>query len=297
MRMDIDHAVCFAVVSGEDVAAVNQRWPHLRLFHEEAPARLYPLYKIGPEGGWIVIDTSMRILMRAPLSDGAAVLSRVAALPPVGLMGSIDQLAPVLTVPGVFEPEFCRHLIALYQRQGGTESGFMREVDGRTVGVVDHGFKRRQDMEINDETVRTAARHRIERRLIPMITRALGFRATRMERYIVACYDGSEGGFFRAHRDNTTRGTAHRRFAVTINLNAEEFEGGELRFPEFGPRTYRAPTGGAVVFCCSLLHEATRVTAGTRYAFLPFLYDDAAAKQREANISFLGDGTAQYRAG
>lgn len=297
MRMDINHAICFAVISGGDVSVIRQRWPKLRLFHEEAPARLYPLYKIGPEGGWIVIDTSMRILMRAPLSDGAAVLSRVAALPPAGLMGSADQLAPVLTVPGVFEPEFCRHLVALYQRQGGTESGFMREVDGRTVGMVDHGFKRRQDMEINDEVVCTAARHRIERRLIPMITRALGFRATRMERYIVACYDGSEGGFFRAHRDNTTRGTAHRRFAVTINLNAEEFEGGELRFPEFGPRTYRAPTGGAVVFCCSLLHEAMRVTAGTRYAFLPFLYDDVAAKQREANIGFLGDGTAQYKAG
>lgn len=295
--IDEGHAVCFAVIGNVDAAVVRQRWPHLRLFHDDSPARFYSLYNVGSEGAWIVIDTSMRILMRAPLSDGPAVLARVSALPPAGLCARADQPAPVLTVPHVFEPEFCRHLIDLYQRQGGTESGFMREVNGQTVGIVDHTFKRRQDLEIEDEVIRAAARERIVRRLVPMITRALSFRTTRMERYIVACYDGSEGGFFRPHRDNTTRGTAHRRFAVTINLNAEEFEGGELRFPEFGPRTYRAPTGGAVVFCCSLLHEATPVTAGTRYAFLPFLYDEAAAKLREANISFLGDGTAQYKAG
>ena len=51
-----------------------------------------------------------------------------------------------------------------------------------------------------------------------------------MERYIVACYDSTEGGYFRPHRDNTTKGTAHRRFAVTLNLNSDEYEGGYLRF-------------------------------------------------------------------
>lgn len=292
-----DHAICFAVVADAEAAVVRQRWPRLRLFHEQVPARLYPLYNVGPEGGWIVIDTAMRILMRAPLSQGVAVLARVAALPGAGLLAAADMPAPVLTVPGIFEPELCRYLIALYQQNGGADSGFMRDVNGQTVGVIDHSFKRRRDFDITDDAVKLATRQRIERRLIPMITRALGFRTTRMERYIVACYDSSEGGFFSPHRDNNTRGTAHRRFAVTINLNADEFEGGELRFPEFGPRTYRAPTGGAVVFCCSLLHEATPVTAGTRYAFLPFLYDEEAAKQREANIGFLGDGTAHYKAG
>jgi len=73
----------------------------------------------------------------------------------------------------------------------------------------------------------------------------------------------------------------------TINLNAEEYEGGDLRFPEFGQATYRAPTGGAVVFSCSLLHEATPVTKGTRYGFLPFLYNDEAAQIREENSVFL----------
>jgi len=133
-----------------------------------------------------------------------------------------------------------------------------------------------------------ALRERLAKRLIPALRQAFQFEATRVERFIVSCYDAGEGGFFRAHRDNTTRGTAHRRFAVTVNLNAEEFEGGELRFPEFGPRSYRAPTGGAVVFSCSLLHEAMPVTKGRRYAFLPFLYDESGARIREQNLRFVG---------
>ena len=128
-----------------------------------------------------------------------------------------------------------------------------------------------------------------------MIERAFQFEVTRMERYLVACYDAESGGHFNRHRDNTTSGTAHRRFACTINLNAEDYEGGDLRFPEFGSRAYRAPTGGAIIFSCSLLHEATTVTHGRRYAFLPFFYDDAAAAIRLANNANLGDNVAQYR--
>jgi peroxiredoxin len=40
-------------------------------------------------------------------------------------------------------------------------------------------------------------------------------------------------------------------------------------------------------FFCSLLHAAQPVTQGTRYCFLPFLYDEAAAKIREENRVFV----------
>jgi hypothetical protein len=33
-----------------------------------------------------------------------------------------------------------------------------------------------------------------------------------------------------------------------------------------------------------------------RYAFLPFLYDEAAARVREANNAKLGEGVGAYRA-
>ena len=45
-----------------------------------------------------------------------------------------------------------------------------------------------------------------------------------------------------------------------------------------------------VVFSCSLLHEATPVTKGTRYAFLPFLFDEAGARIREQNQHLLVAG-------
>ena len=38
------------------------------------------------------------------------------------------------------------------------------------------------------------------------------------------------------------------------------------------------------------------MTAGKRYAFLPFLYDDEAAKLREANNVHLGENVGAYRA-
>jgi predicted 2-oxoglutarate/Fe(II)-dependent dioxygenase YbiX len=192
----------------------------------------------------------------------------------------------VLLTPRIFEPPFCEQLIAHYRQTGGRPSGFMREVDGVTTLMTDDEHKRRSDVVIEDETLRRQVVARLNRRLLPQIQKAFNFKATRIERYLVARYDAETGGFFRPHRDNTTKGTAHRRFAVSINLNAD-YEGGDLRFPEFGPRTYRPPPGGAVVFSCSILHEATQVTRGERFAFLPFLYDEAAAEIRAANLKYL----------
>jgi predicted 2-oxoglutarate/Fe(II)-dependent dioxygenase YbiX len=236
---------------------------------------------------WMLLDPQLRVLETAPLPALPALLEHLAALPPPARHAGVAVPAPVLVLPRIFEPELCQALIAEYARQGGEMSGFMREVDGKTVAVHDRSHKVRRDVLLEEGPLMAATQHRIHTRLVPEIQRSFQFVATRMERYLVACYAAEEGGHFAPHRDNTTRGTAHRRFAVSINLNAEDFSGGDLRFPEFGPTAYRPPTGGAVVFSCSLLHQALPVTGGQRYAFLPFLYDDAAAKLREENLKFI----------
>jgi hypothetical protein len=100
---------------------------------------------------------------------------------------------------------------------------------------------------------------------VPAIGQFFQFHATRMDRYIVACYDSAVGGHFYRHRDNVNIGAQHRRFAVTINLN-KDYEGCDMVLPEFGRRTYRAPVGGAMVFSCGALHQVTPVTSGRRYA-------------------------------
>lgn len=256
---------------------------------------VHRLFGIGAETVAIVLDPTLRALdvkaLRPVPEDIEGLLRFVAGLPSLDPTAPSRSPAPILLVPRVFELEFCRELIDLYERHGGTDSGFMRTdpKTGQTVGVVDYSHKRRRDHVIEDAAVRAEIRARIQRRLIPEIERAFQFKATFVERYVVACYDAEEGGYFRPHRDNTTKGTEHRRFAVTVNLNAEDYEGGDLRFPEYGRGTHRAPTGGAVVFSCSLLHEATPVTRGRRYCMLPFLYDDAAAVVRDRNLEFVAD--------
>ncbi len=261
---------------------------------DRAVARLYGVadeqraFGIAPT--LFLVDPSLRVVSVRPLraaADAQAMMELIARLPPVTPSAPAVQQAPVLVVDHVFEPALCRALIDYYRKQGAVDSGYMTQIGDKTVGVVDYGHKRRQDCWIRDEGLMAATRGRILRRLVPQIEKAYQFKVTRMERYIVACYDAQIGGYFRPHRDNTTTGTAHRRFAVTINLNAEEFTGGELRFPEYGSRLFRAPTGGAVVFSCGLLHEATPVRSGQRYAFLPFLYDDAAAEIRARNASSI----------
>jgi predicted 2-oxoglutarate/Fe(II)-dependent dioxygenase YbiX len=246
----------------------------------------------GPDGGvaprWVAVDPSQRILAWTPLEQGPALFDTLMRMGPPDAHAGVPLTAPVLIVPRVFERPLCQRLIDYYEAAGGTPSGVMRERDGKTVGVLDD-FKRRRDATIEDAALRDLALHRIRTRLTPEIAKAFQFEATRIERYIVACYDAGDGGYFKPHRDNTTAGTAHRKFAVSINLNAEGFEGGDLRFPEFGSRTYRPPTGGAVVFSCSLLHEATPVTRGTRYAFLPFLFDEAGAQLRERNRHLVAE--------
>jgi predicted 2-oxoglutarate/Fe(II)-dependent dioxygenase YbiX len=105
--------------------------------------------------------------------------------------------------------------------------------------------------------------------------------AIHIERYIIACYDARDAAQFAPHRDNGPGLTAHRRFAVSINLNGD-FEGGEVRFPEYSGRGFKAPPCWAIVFPCAILHAVLRVRRGRRYAFLPFVYDEAGARIREA---------------
>jgi len=269
--------------------------------------RLYGAVPVDAKSGdvaarrlWMVLDPTMRVLRVIPFApdrgDIAELIAYVERLPPPERFAGIELQAPILLLPNVFEPEFCRQLIDLYETHGGEESGFMREVNGKTVPVHDHRHKRRKDYLIEDAEVIKQTQTRFRRRVVPQILKAHQFKVTRMERYIVCCYAAEDEAHFRAHRDNTTKGTAHRRFAVSVNLN-DDFDGGEVSFPEYGPRSFKPPPGGAVVFSCSLLHAVSTVTRGRRYAFLPFLYDDAAAKIRETNNPFLGEGVGAYNAG
>ena len=220
----------------------------------------------------------------APIEATGVVMDRLAQELADAPAVTEAQFAPVLTLPRIFEPELCAALVEFYRQGGPTPSGFAKDVGGQTVQQIDTFLKRRSDVFIEDQGVLDALRERLEARLFPMVRRALGWQPQHIERYLICRYGDEEEGFFSRHRDDSTAGTAHRRFAVSLNLN-EGYEGGDLSFPEFGPRRYRPPLGGATVFACGLLHEATPVTKGERFVFVPFLYDDEGARLRQKNLS------------
>lgn len=291
-----DDFCCFFGVSSCSEDPLEEQFPGIRWFWDLDYRLARRFGVMGEDNAYqpctFLLDERLRVLAVFPIDTQpethlAQVLALLAQLPPFPESQLAPTPAPVLVTPRIFSPQLCQALIAYYQRQGGQESGFMREQDGRTVLATDSSFKRRRDQVILDEALQGAVLFGIRERLAPEIYKAFQFQVTRIERHIVACYDSADQGFFRPHRDNTTKGTAHRKFAVSLNLNTGEYEGGCLRFPEFGRQTYSAPLGGALVFSCSLLHEATPVASGRRYAYLPFLYDDEAAQIREQNQRFV----------
>jgi predicted 2-oxoglutarate/Fe(II)-dependent dioxygenase YbiX/peroxiredoxin len=285
---------------GDDVVQhrVRDSLPGVRFFHD-LDGKISALYGARlPEGGdypvTYLLDPRLRVLHALawtgdPAVHVAQVAAALAALPAPGPVHSAAPQAPVLVVPRVFSPDLCKALMDYYQQHGGVDSGFMRDIDGQTTTVIDHSFKRRGDRVIEDPPLERACVAALGARLLPEIFKAFQFQASHLERALISCYDAQDNGHFSAHRDNTTLATSHRRFAVSLFLNSGQYDGGQLQFPEFGNALYSAPSGGAVVFSCSLLHKATPVTRGQRYMFLPFLYDSASQAQRQANAQHLSD--------
>ena len=205
------------------------------------------------------IDAALALCRRLNDEDQAA-----AALPH----------APVLQVPGIFEPELCRRLIDYWQ--GGDKRA--NEVTRGTPGQADYAarsdgvVKRRTDVLIPEDGNPTnlAIRDRLLARVVPEVFKAFQFRVRSYEIARIGCYDAGDGGWFRPHRDDAGDPAKPRRFALSVNLN-DDFEGGGLCFPEYGRRFYRPAAGGGVAFSCNLLHEAQPVTRGRRFGLFTFL--------------------------
>ncbi|WP_298111885.1 2OG-Fe(II) oxygenase [Bradyrhizobium sp.] len=231
-----------------------------------------------------------------PQGHANMVRTVVQGLPAVEDSSGVPMFAPALLVPRVFSFGICDFLVQFYETQGAVDSGFQFDLEGKTVTLSDWRLKRRSDVAVGVPEVRELIRDHIVRRLVGPIERYFQFKVTRMDRYIVACYDSAVAAHFHRHRDNINAGAQHRRFALSINLN-KDFEGGDLMFPEFGRKTYRASEGGALVFSCGALHQVTPVTKGKRYAFLAFMYGEEDVAKREANNAKLHAGELRYSSG
>jgi predicted 2-oxoglutarate/Fe(II)-dependent dioxygenase YbiX len=187
---------------------------------------------------------------------------------------TIREQAPALIIPDLFTEPECGQFIEFWERNEKS-SGTVASAGAGDITIKQES-KRRQDVFIPDHhALLDRAANAVTTRVGPEILKAFQFRIEIMEGVRIGCYDAAESGFFRAHRDNTTQTTAHRRFAISINLNTGDYEGGGLRFPEYGSNTYCPDRGAAVVFSCSLLHEVLPVTKGRRFGLFSFFNTEA----------------------
>jgi hypothetical protein len=252
---------------------------------KDAPAGYEPLsdpddkvaIRYGTQGApWIVVVAPHQHVAAIGLEAGVATaaLERIAAR-----RRDPANHPPILIVPDVLSRADCQRLISVFDTQGDTflESGHGAPPPGigdHKMRIHDYGRKDRIDHRIMSPETNAFIDARLKRRLLPAIHKCFQYKITKREIFRIGCYEGERGGQSIGHRDNTQANVAYRRFACSINLNTEQFEGGGLRFLEYGDQEYRPETGAAIVFSSSVLHEAMQVTSGKRYVLLVNLYGE-----------------------
>ncbi|MFC7050968.1 2OG-Fe(II) oxygenase [Emcibacter nanhaiensis] len=237
------------------------------------------------QDGWIVlVDTDGALIRHFTGLDTAAGLEKPEMIltdstlrvawrgtgPLPALADRSNVVPPVLQVPGLFSPDECRSLISYFQ-QGSAELSGSHGAAGDGVALEYRpDLKRRRDVHVHDSTLTERLMMLISRRLGPELRQVYHFTPSQVEKFKLACYSNEDEGHFAVHRDNSTPDARQRKFALTVNLNTGDYEGGGLVFPEYSSTPVVPPRGGAVVFSCGLAHRVLPVTRGQRYVLISF---------------------------
>ena len=220
----------------------------------------------------VVLDPNQRVATvfdQRPLATAVASLATAVAPVRAEVGGEFllrTAMAPVLVLPRVFEPDFCRQVIRLWEKGDHKDTG----VSSRYGNVNVARLKQTEDYTVVEPVMQKAISDRLAWRIGPELIKVFAFdRQFSFDAHVVLSYSAEGHHFFGAHRDNGAPNTADRAFAVSLNLN-DDFEGGELVFPEYAGVRVVPPPGAAAVFSCSLLHEVKPVTRGRRFALTTF---------------------------
>ncbi len=244
----------------------------------------------------VVLDSNQRVLAVIDVADGKGharrVLKAVRSLPLPAMPGA---RAPVLLIPNILDAAYCRELIELWESSNEEGTISTTGPDGRMLNVTDPN-RHCRDHIIRDGALNQKIVNIVGRRLVPEVRKAFHFLVKYYEEFYIVGYDAERGDYFGPHRDNWTPANAHRRFAISLNLNTGEYEGGGVRFPEYSPDVYDPEAGGAVIFSCSLLHEAVPVTSGRRFILSGFMWgeQEQQARQRMTDQAAAGQMQRPY---
>jgi peroxiredoxin len=222
-----------------------------------------------------VLDPAHRIARKivgtAPADLAAKTLDELSALFGAVTAHRLGAHAPLLLLPRFLGQADCDLLIERWHRpvaewgssQSASEGHKAEQGDFKV--VHDGSYGRATEYVLQDPELERRLDRIMRRRLFPELKKAFQTSVKQRERYRVSAYDSAIAGFLHPHRDNPIPAIAHRRFTVSVNLNAGDYEGGTLRFREYGEDLYEVGRGTAIVWSASLLHEVLPVTQGRRF--------------------------------
>jgi AhpC/TSA family len=191
-----------------------------------------------------VLDSNQRVLaLKGPgAGHGPWALSVVRTLSseaPQILAG----VAPVLILPRVLEEQICRRLLA----------------------ELSAGAPADTPVPIRDATLAATVSRQMLRRVGPEVDKVFSFDDFNFEalalRYEDAATPEGRPGDLRREAADLEKG---RSFHLLLDLDAEAYRGGGVRFPEYGAHVYRPGTGGALVYAGGLMRELRAIEAGRR---------------------------------
>jgi hypothetical protein len=140
--------------------------------------------------------------------------------------------APVLLIPRVLELAECDHPIDFWSAGEKRRNEISSGTQGQSVAERSEEVKRRADVLVpqDDNPTNTLIRTRIARRVMSELSKVFNFDARAYDIGRIGCYDSSDSGFFRPHRDILSDDDKNpRKFVLSLNLN-NDYTGAALHF-------------------------------------------------------------------
>jgi hypothetical protein len=190
-----------------------------------------------------VLDGNQRIVaVRGPEPGQAEwALAALKARPRESAHG-LCLTAPVMLLPGILDSDDCGRLLNLISRSGPA-----------------NGFVPVEDADLAAQIHKT-----LLRRIGPEVEKAFAFDDFAIEALALRWNEGALSGASDCRREITDPAVQGRSFSLILDLASEAYEGGDIRFPEYGPHVYRPGTGGGLVYSGTLLRELRPVSTGRR---------------------------------
>jgi hypothetical protein len=191
-----------------------------------------------------LLDANQRVIAQRGLEPGHAswafsVMKSLQREAPL----TLTNAAPILLLPRVLDLETCSKISALLPAEPGAVAP-RAIADAELAAVVSVQLLRRVGPEVD--------------KVFSFDDFVFESLALRREAGAAAEHPGSP------QRDNRDPETTGRSFSVILDLDAEAYQGGGLRFPEYGPHIYRPGTGAAVVHAGGLQRELLPLEGGQR---------------------------------